>query len=104
MDSQSSPMLQALTLPASWRMLLENLRPVFARSSTFGLFVLLATGLVARTARRTVVGMLAGAGMAALVSFHLNRPGFDAHLLSWEGRALPPACGHRWWITRRMPA
>jgi hypothetical protein len=31
------------------------------------LFVLLATGLVARTARRTVVGMLA-AGAAALVS------------------------------------
>jgi hypothetical protein len=51
-------------------MLLETLRPVFRRSSTFGLFALLATGLVARTARRTVVGMLAGAGMAALVSFH----------------------------------
>ena len=30
----------------------------------------LATGLVARTTRRTVVGMLAGAGVAALVSFH----------------------------------
>lgn len=51
-------------------MLLETLRPVFRRSSTFGLFALLATGLVARTARRTVVGMLAGAGMAAVVSFH----------------------------------
>ena len=63
-------MLQTTTLPASWRMLLETLRPVFRRSSTFGLFALLATGLVARTARRTVVGMLAGAGMAALVSFH----------------------------------
>ena len=34
------------------------------------LFMLLATGLVARTTRRTVVGMLAGAGVAALVSFH----------------------------------
>jgi hypothetical protein len=63
-------MLQTVTLPASWRMLLETLRPVFRRSSTFGLFALLATGLVARTARRTVVGMLAGAGMAAVVSFH----------------------------------
>ena len=63
-------MLQIVTLPASWRMLLETLRPVFRRSSTFGLFALLATGLVARTARRTVVGMLAGVGMAAMVSFH----------------------------------
>ncbi len=34
------------------------------------MFALLAAGLVARTMRRTVVGMLAGAGMAALVSFH----------------------------------
>jgi hypothetical protein len=32
--------------------------------------VVLATGLVARPARRTVVGMLAGTGMAAAVSFH----------------------------------
>ena len=69
MDTQSSPMLQALTLPASWLELLATLRPVFRRSSTFGLFELLATGLVARTTRRTVVGMLAGAGMAAVVSF-----------------------------------
>jgi SRSO17 transposase len=50
--------------------LLETLRPVFRRSSTFGLFTLLATGLVARTMCCTVVGMLVGAGMAALVSFH----------------------------------
>lgn len=32
--------------------------------------MLLASGLAARTSRRTVVGMLAGAGMAAVVSFH----------------------------------
>jgi hypothetical protein len=38
-------MLQVLTLPGSWGELLEPLRPVFRRSSTFGLFVLLATGL-----------------------------------------------------------
>ena len=56
MDSRSSPMLQALTLPGSWGELLQTLRPVFRRSSTFGLFALLATGLVARTTRRTVVG------------------------------------------------
>ena len=69
MDTQSSPMLQALTLPGSRRELLAAVRPVFRRSSTFGLFVLLATGLVARTTRRTVVGMLAGTGLAAVVSF-----------------------------------
>ena len=70
MEFKSTPMLRGLTLPASWFELLQPLRPVFRRSSTFGLFVLLATGLVARTTRRTVVGMLAGAGMAAVVSFH----------------------------------
>ena len=64
------PMLRALTLPGSWGELLQMMRPVFRRSSTFGLFALLATGLVTRTTRRTVVGMLAGAGMATLVSFH----------------------------------
>ena len=48
--------------PQSWRGLLEMFRPAFRRSRTFGLFVLLATGLVAQTTRRTVVGMLAGAG------------------------------------------
>ena len=34
------------------------------------MFMLLASGLVAQTARRTVVGMLAATGMAAIVSFH----------------------------------
>ncbi|MGH3517466.1 MAG: hypothetical protein ACRDQ7_08650 [Haloechinothrix sp.] len=63
-------MLQGLTLPDSWRTLLETFRPVFRRSSTVVSFSVLATGLVARTARRTVVGMLAGAGTAAVVSLH----------------------------------
>ena len=63
-------MLPSPTLPATWRGLLEMFRPAFHRSRTFGLFVLLATGLVAQTARRTVVGMLVGAGVAAVVSFH----------------------------------
>lgn len=75
-------MLQALTLPASWRVLLETFRPAFRRSSTFQLFVLLATGLVAQTSRRTVVGMLAGAGMAAVVSFHAVCRFFSQH--AWE--------------------
>lgn len=34
------------------------------------LFTILATGMVARTGRRSVVGMLAGAGMVGQVSFH----------------------------------
>ncbi|MDN5933866.1 MAG: transposase [Pseudonocardia sp.] len=68
-----------MSLPSSWLDVLAPLRPVFARSSTFGLFVLLATGLVARPRRRTVVGMLAGAGMAAVVSFHSACRFFSAH-------------------------
>src|SRR5687767_11737218 len=63
-------MLPAPTLPESWRALLDAFRPAFRRSRTFALFALLATGLVTQTTRRTVVGMLAGAGMAAAVSFH----------------------------------
>ena len=82
MDSNPLPMLRLLTLPASWLTLLETLRPVFRRSSTFGLFMLLATGLVARTTRRTVVGMLAGAGVAALVSFHSACRFFSQY--TWE--------------------
>jgi hypothetical protein len=69
-----------LTLPDSWRALLETFRPVFRRSSTFALFGLLATGLVAQTARRTVVGMLAGTGMATVVSFHAVCRFFSQHV------------------------
>jgi len=73
-------MLRGLTLPDSWRALLETFRPVFRRSSTFALFGLLATGLVAQTARRTVVGMLAGTGMATVVSFHAVCRFFSQHV------------------------
>lgn len=76
------PMLRSMSLPPSWREVLEPLRAVFARASTFGLFVLLATGLVARTSRRTVVGMLAGAGMTAVVSFHSACRFFSTHV--WQ--------------------
>ena len=75
-------MLQSPTLPATWRGLLDSFRPAFRRSRTFGLFVLLATGLVAQTARRTVVGMLAGTGMAAAVSFHACCRFFSHH--AWD--------------------
>lgn len=79
-------MLQILTLPASWRALLEALRPSFRRSSTFALFALLATGLVAQTMRRTVVGMLAGASMATVVSFHSACRFFSHH--AWQADRL----------------
>jgi hypothetical protein len=71
-----------LTLPASWRMLLASLRPAFRRSRPFTVFALLATGLIAQTGRRTVVGMLAGAGMAAVVSFHTACRFFSHHV--WD--------------------
>ena len=72
-------MLPSPTLPATWRGLLEMFRPAFRRSRTFGLFMLLATGLVAQAARRTVVGMLVGAGVAAVVSFHACCRFFSHH-------------------------
>ena len=37
-------MLAGLTVPSSWRSLLDVFRPAFRRGSTFGLFALLATG------------------------------------------------------------
>ena len=45
-------------------------RPVFRARGTFVVFTVLATGLVAATGRRSVVGMLAGARMAQQISFH----------------------------------
>jgi hypothetical protein len=72
-------LLKMMTLPASWRAVLQPLRPVFSRGRTFALFVMLATGLAARTYRRTVVGMLAGAGMTAVVSFHSACRFFSTH-------------------------
>jgi DDE superfamily endonuclease len=57
-------------LPGSWAGVLEPCRPVFRRRGTFVLFTVLATGMVATTGRRSVVGMLAGARMAQQISFH----------------------------------
>ena len=75
-------MLRSLTLPASWRAVLDTFRPAFRRSSTFAVFALLATGLVAQAGRRTVVGMLAGVGVAAAVSFHTACRFFSRH--TWD--------------------
>ena len=86
-------MLRSPTLPATWRGLLEMFRPAFRRSRTFGLFVLLATGLVAQTARRTVVGMLVGAGVAAVVSFHACCRFFSHHRWDVDRIGLVQASG-----------
>src|SRR5205814_10299720 len=59
-----------MILPSSWAAVLEALRPAFRRRGTFTLFTILATGMVAQTGRRSVVGMLSGARMAQTVSFH----------------------------------
>ena len=64
------PYVRAVILPGSWAGVLELFRPAFARRGTFVVFTVLATGLVAATGRRSVVGMLAGARMAQQISFH----------------------------------
>jgi hypothetical protein len=66
----SSSSVSSLLLPASWAGLLETCRPAFGRQGTFTRFVVLATGMVAQTGRRSVVGMLSGARMTRTVSFH----------------------------------
>jgi DDE superfamily endonuclease len=53
----------SLPMPVTWRDLLEELAPVFARRSTHRLFVALACGMILAD-RSTVVGMAAAAGMA----------------------------------------
>lgn len=99
MVSMPPPMLRPLTLPPSWLELLQTSSSVFARSSTFGLFVLLATGLVARTSRRTVVGMLAGTGMAAVISFHSACRFFSTRVWDTDRPAVA-----RLIVTRLLPA
>jgi DDE superfamily endonuclease len=58
-------MLRVHRLPGSLTGLLEAFRPCFT-APTFTTFVLLAAGLVARPAGRTVCGMLAGAGLGGV--------------------------------------
>jgi hypothetical protein len=72
-------MLPTLTLPQSWRTLLNNLRPLFARRRSFLLFTILTTGMIAATHRRSIVGMLAALGVGATVSFHSACRFFSAH-------------------------
>jgi DDE superfamily endonuclease len=58
-------MLQVQTLPASLTVLLGVLRPCFTGPS-FATFAALVAGMVAQPGRRTVTGMLTGAGLAGV--------------------------------------
>lgn len=58
-------MLRVDRLPGSLLGLLEEFRPCFT-APTFTTFALLAAGLIARPAGRTVCGMLAGAGLGGV--------------------------------------
>jgi SRSO17 transposase len=58
-------MLPELTLPASLAVLLGALRPCFTRRS-FVTFCALAAGLAGQVRRRTVYGMLLGAGLGGI--------------------------------------
>ncbi len=51
----------SLLMPVTWRDLLEELAPVFARRSAHRLFVALACGMILAD-RSTVAGMAAAAG------------------------------------------
>jgi hypothetical protein len=63
-------MLQFETLPSSLSVLLATLRPCFTAPS-FRTFAALVAGLIAQPGRRTITGMLAGAGLAA--AWHHSR-------------------------------
>jgi hypothetical protein len=75
-----------MIMPESWALILNVFAPVFARRGTFRLFTVLSTGMVAQTGRRTVVGMLAGAGMAQRISFHAACRFFSAAV--WDADRL----------------
>jgi hypothetical protein len=96
----------SLSMPATWRDVLEELAPVFARRSTYRLFAALACGMILAD-RSTVVGMAAAAGMAdrwrracwffSHAVWHVDALGLAVaqlvarHLLS-EGEPLAVAC------------
>jgi hypothetical protein len=63
------PMLPAVTLPASLQVLLAVFQPCFTAPS-FRTFHGLACGFWAQTGRRTVCGMLTGAGLSRVWPHH----------------------------------
>jgi hypothetical protein len=93
-------MLPGLTLPASLAVLLETFRSCFTAPS-FGTFQALVAGLVAQTGRRTVCGMLLGAGLSRLLP-HDRFHRFFSHA-RWSPDQLGLAAA-RLIVTRLLPA
>jgi hypothetical protein len=58
-------MLRVPTLPGAFTRVLATFRPCFTASG-FETFTMMVAGLVAQPVRRTVCGMLTGAGMARI--------------------------------------
>jgi len=87
-------MLPGLNLPASLAGLLVMFRPVFTGPS-FRTFCGLAAGLAGQVRRRTVCGMLAGAGRGGAgrgrMTGRITSPGPPGILMSWAWRSP------RWW-------
>ncbi len=70
-------MLPGLSVPPSLERLLAGLRPCFTAPS-FATFCALVCGMLAQTGRRTVCGMLTGAGLSGVWSHHRAHKFFSA--------------------------
>src|SRR5215469_11913689 len=93
-------MLPYHTLPASLAGLLTVFRSCFTKP-TFGTFTGLVVGLIAQTRRRTVCGMLAGAGLE-LIWHHSCAHRFFA-VARWSADAIGLALAGLI-VTRLLPA
>ena len=78
-------MLPDLTIPASLAVVLEAFRSCFT-APTFELFRVLVIGLIGQTGRRTVCGMLLGAGASEWIAHHRAHRFFSA--ARWSGDQL----------------
>jgi hypothetical protein len=83
-------MLPGLTVPASLARLLQVFRSCFRRQA-FEAFCVLAVGMITQTRACTVTGMLAGAGMQAVVSHDRVHRFFSEHLWSPDQLGLAMA-------------
>lgn len=84
-------MLPDLTLPASLLAVLENLRGSFTAPS-FATFVAMVTGLIAKSGKGTVTGMLTGAGLARCWSHDRAHAFFSR--ASWNSETLGISLAH----------